>query len=76
MMHKYAFEPRSLIAWLRICRPGSIIGQQQAFMSEAYYRIRMLKTVAAVNGIDNGMNDSSAVHGNVVTTFGARKASH
>ena len=45
-------------------------------MSEAYYRIRMLKTVAAVNGLDNGMNDSSAISNNVVTTFGGRKASH
>jgi cell division cycle 14 len=26
IMHKYGFEARSLIAWLRISRPGSVIG--------------------------------------------------
>lgn len=26
IMNKYGFEPRSLIGWLRIARPGSVIG--------------------------------------------------
>ena len=26
IMYKYGFEPRSLIGWLRITRPGSVIG--------------------------------------------------
>lgn len=26
IMLKYNFEPRSLIGWLRIARPGSVIG--------------------------------------------------
>lgn len=32
MMHKYGFDARSAIAWLRLCRPGSVVGDQQQFM--------------------------------------------
>jgi len=27
IMNKFNFEPRSLLGWLRISRPGSVIGQ-------------------------------------------------
>lgn len=29
IMNKYGFEARALIGWLRIARPGSVIGIQQ-----------------------------------------------
>lgn len=32
MMHKFGFSARSAIAWLRLCRPGSVVGDQQQFM--------------------------------------------
>ncbi|ESU35704.1 Protein-tyrosine phosphatase [Giardia duodenalis] len=44
MMQRYDFTGREIIAWLRILRPGSILGQQQQFLIsmeskiKAYYR--------------------------------------
>ena len=34
LMHKYRCSSRIAIAWLRLCRPGSIVGEQQQFMEE------------------------------------------
>ena len=28
LMRKYKFEPKPIIGWLRIARPGSVIGSQ------------------------------------------------
>jgi cell division cycle 14 len=35
IINKYAFEPKALIGWLRISRPGSVIGNQQNFLVES-----------------------------------------
>ena len=32
MMHKHDFTAKQAIAWLRLCRPGSVVGDQQQFM--------------------------------------------
>jgi protein-tyrosine phosphatase len=32
MMHKHGFTAKQAIAWLRLCRPGSVVGDQQQFM--------------------------------------------
>jgi len=32
MMKHYRFSAAEAIAWIRICRPGSIIGPQQEFL--------------------------------------------
>ena len=34
MMKHYKFTAAETIAWIRICRPGSIIGPQQNFLEE------------------------------------------
>ena len=34
MMKHYKFTAAEVIAWLRICRPGSVIGPQQHYMEE------------------------------------------
>ncbi|PSN39416.1 Dual specificity protein phosphatase CDC14A [Blattella germanica] len=34
MMKHYRMTARECIAWLRICRPGSVIGRQQAWLEE------------------------------------------
>jgi cell division cycle 14 len=34
MMKHYKFTAAEAIAWLRICRPGSVIGPQQNFLEE------------------------------------------
>jgi cell division cycle 14 len=35
-MKHYNFPPAELIAWIRICRPGSILGPQQQFIHQVY----------------------------------------
>ena len=32
LMKHYGFSAHEAIAWIRICRPGSIIGHQQAWL--------------------------------------------
>ena len=32
LMAKYHFNPEEVIAWIRVCRPGSILGRQQSFL--------------------------------------------
>ena len=32
LIRKYGFTPREAIAWIRVCRPGSIVGPQQDFI--------------------------------------------
>ena len=35
MMKHYRLSAAECIAWLRICRPGSVIGPQQHFLEES-----------------------------------------
>lgn len=34
MMKKYMFTAREVIAWLRVLRPGSVLGQQQQYLCQ------------------------------------------
>lgn len=34
IMYKHGFSAKQAIAWLRLCRPGSVVGEQQQFMEE------------------------------------------
>jgi hypothetical protein len=38
-MHKYDFEPKALIAWMRICRTGMVVGEQQQFLESVRLRL-------------------------------------
>ncbi|GBP12164.1 Dual specificity protein phosphatase CDC14A [Eumeta japonica] len=40
MMKHHGFTAREAIAWLRICRPGSVIGHQQWFLEKLQARAR------------------------------------
>lgn len=37
IMKHYKFTHAEAIAWIRVCRPGSIIGPQQHFLEEYVY---------------------------------------
>merc|ERR550532_1584172 len=39
MMKHYAWTAQDVIAWLRICRPGSVIGPQQQFLERQQPRM-------------------------------------
>lgn len=39
LIYKYNIEPRTAIAWVRLCRPGSVIGPQQQFLEDLKPRI-------------------------------------
>ncbi|CAL6103911.1 Dual_specificity protein phosphatase CDC14A [Hexamita inflata] len=40
MMKKYQFTAREVIAWLRVLRPGSVLGQQQQYMCQMEAQMR------------------------------------
>jgi cell division cycle 14 len=44
MMKHYDIPASSVIAWLRICRPGSVIGPQQQFLETMEQQMRSLGT--------------------------------
>lgn len=39
MMKHYRFTAREIIGWMRVCRPGSVIGPQQQFMESIQARM-------------------------------------
>lgn len=34
IMYKYKWSAKKTIAWMRLCRPGSVVGEQQQFMED------------------------------------------
>lgn len=40
LMKHYGFTAREAIGWCRLCRPGSVIGPQQAFLEQIEHRFR------------------------------------
>jgi hypothetical protein len=40
-MSKYSFDPKALIGFLRIARPGSVIGIQQDFLYNSVTKMKM-----------------------------------
>jgi cell division cycle 14 len=48
IMHKYGFKAESLIGWLRLARPGSVIGIQQTFLIDAERRIKSFRIAEPV----------------------------
>ena len=39
LMKHYRFSAREVIGWMRVCRPGTVIGPQQQFMEEIQPRM-------------------------------------
>jgi cell division cycle 14 len=44
MMKHYTFSAREAIGWMRLCRPGSVIGNQQTYLAENQVRFWTLGT--------------------------------
>lgn len=40
IMSKYDFEPKALIAWMRLCRTGMVVGEQQQFLVNCSSRMQ------------------------------------
>lgn len=52
MMQRYDFTAREIIAWLRVLRPGSVLGQQQQFLLSMEKKIKnYYNTNAAPGGV-------------------------
>jgi len=41
-MYKYGFNPKEAIAWVRLCRPGSVVGFQQQFVVDQHAGLKKL----------------------------------
>jgi len=39
-MHKFSFDAKPLIGWMRICRSGMVVGEQQQFLVRTQNRLR------------------------------------
>jgi len=73
MMKHYAWTAQDVIAWLRICRPGSVIGPQQQFLERQQkrmwregdlYRKRNGKQLVHDRRIQSNKGNSNQSHSN------------
>ena len=71
MKHK-AFTAREAIAWLRICRPGSVIGPQQAYLVSQEQRMHALGALGA-RGL--GQNQGSVYQRHMAGADGSMRES-
>lgn len=39
LMYKHNFKPKEAIAWVRLCRPGSVVGFQQQFVVDLHPKL-------------------------------------
>ena len=39
MMKHYGFTANSAMGWLRVCRPGSVIGSQQHYLADMQHQV-------------------------------------
>ncbi len=59
MMKHLRFSAREVMAWLRICRPGSVIGPQQAYLEQQESRMQRLGE-KGVLGLGATMNEGTS----------------
>jgi hypothetical protein len=45
-MHKFGFDAKPLIAWMRICRTGMVVGEQQQFLVKTQIRLSQIMRMA------------------------------
>jgi len=59
IMKHYKFPARSLIGWLRLCRPGSVLGKQQNFLmeKEAQFQYHQLSLSCPLFGPKRTLNE-------------------
>ena len=48
IMHKWGFEAKALIAWMRICRAGMVVGEQQQFLESTEHRLPRIMQSAGI----------------------------
>lgn len=60
MMKKYKLTASQCMAWLRVCRPGSVIGPQQQFLVNKEFWCWKLGGAAKLQAIVKGKSDVSA----------------
>jgi hypothetical protein len=71
LMKHYRVTAREIIGWMRVCRPGTVIGPQQDFLvsiegrmwqdGEAFRRIRSLPAAVAGCALDTMDRERSAI---------------
>jgi cell division cycle 14 len=61
MMKHLAFSGREAIAWLRICRPGSVIGPQQAYLVKQETRMHSLRGVPGLGSSMQALAEASLI---------------
>ena len=42
LMYKHGLKPKEAIGWIRLCRPGSVVGMQQQFLVDIQPRLKKL----------------------------------
>lgn len=52
LMYKFGMEAKTAIAWVRMCRPGSIIGNQQLFLDRLKPKLTNLMFGAGIKDVE------------------------
>lgn len=62
IMNNYNFDAKQLIAWMRICRPGMVVGEQQQFMVRVQNRLSGIVNSASPTKFTKSRGPVKAVH--------------
>jgi hypothetical protein len=50
-MHKFGFDAKPLIGWMRICRTGMVVGEQQQFLVRTQNRLsQIMRDAPSITG--------------------------
>ena len=85
IMHKYGFDPKPLIGWMRLCRVGMVVGEQQQFLVRTEGRLSQVLASRARTSYqyadrDNGYNSTpqkspTYTHSRPLTSYGESRVS-
>ena len=71
MMKHYGFTANETMGWLRVCRPGSIIGPQQQFLADQEARMHQLGAMGA-SGLALGTKEEEMMQSNSPSNYNQR----
>ena len=75
LMKRYGFSAKDSIAWMRICRPGMVVGQQQLFLEEIQHRMWEAGVAAGYIAKPLESSESTSLSEGVINSLNAKKQS-
>lgn len=75
LIKRYGFSAKDSIAWMRICRPGMVVGPQQLFLEEIQHRMCEAGVAAGYIAEPLESSESPSLGEGVINSLNAKKQS-